>query len=400
MKIACIGNMNNMYFSLIRYLRDHRQDVDLFLYNNEFDHFSPEADSFNDNYKGYTKRLSWGKWQDLSRISKDEIRDEFKEYSFIIACGTAPAFLNFAGLHIDIFVPYGGDLYDLPFFKLKRKFLSYYKFSHHQRAGIKDADHIVMDATNEYHSNRTFKRLGVESKRIEIGFPMIYMPQYELDNLETYYDECPCYQEFMEIREKHDLVVFHQARHVWKTFLNDFASKGNDKLIKGFAAFVKANLETKACMICFDYGVDVDASKELIGQLGIENNVFWFPKMKRKNLMVGLSLADIGTGQFFHSWLSSGTIYEPLVMSKPLIHYREDDLYKDVYPELYPVLNVKNEKDVTEKLNDYIKRPDYYKEMGVKGRHWFQEYVVDRSIEVYLGIINKKQARINSEKTE
>ena len=50
-KIACIGNMNNNMFCLVRYLRDKGYDAHLFLVD-EFDHFLPGSDSYNLEYIG------------------------------------------------------------------------------------------------------------------------------------------------------------------------------------------------------------------------------------------------------------------------------------------------------------------------------------------------------------
>ena len=58
MKIACIGNMNNNMFCIVRYLRDMGYDANLFLLH-EQDVFIPSADSFNDDYLAYTHQLDW-----------------------------------------------------------------------------------------------------------------------------------------------------------------------------------------------------------------------------------------------------------------------------------------------------------------------------------------------------
>lgn len=46
MRIACIGNMNNIIAPTAQYLSDLGHEVDLFLLY-EFDHFKPEADYQN-----------------------------------------------------------------------------------------------------------------------------------------------------------------------------------------------------------------------------------------------------------------------------------------------------------------------------------------------------------------
>lgn len=42
-KVALVGNMNNNFFSLIRYLKDKNIQAELFLLNNEMGHFCPNV---------------------------------------------------------------------------------------------------------------------------------------------------------------------------------------------------------------------------------------------------------------------------------------------------------------------------------------------------------------------
>ena len=46
MKIALIGNMNNNFFSMLRYFRDLGMDATLFLFKNEQAHFLPKYDTW------------------------------------------------------------------------------------------------------------------------------------------------------------------------------------------------------------------------------------------------------------------------------------------------------------------------------------------------------------------
>ena len=45
MKIGIIGNMNNSYFSLARYLRDEGYDCELLIFTDEPEHFDPSCDT-------------------------------------------------------------------------------------------------------------------------------------------------------------------------------------------------------------------------------------------------------------------------------------------------------------------------------------------------------------------
>ena len=48
-RIACVGNMNNNMFSIMRHLRSRGYNADL-ICSNETEHFSPDADTFDKTY--------------------------------------------------------------------------------------------------------------------------------------------------------------------------------------------------------------------------------------------------------------------------------------------------------------------------------------------------------------
>src|SRR5918993_443400 len=114
MKIGIIGNMNNMYFPLARYLADEGYDCDLLLLNNEPSHFHPSADSFQQKFNFTIRQLTWGDPAHFFRDRKHAEKD-LSSYNFLIGSGTAPAFLNRMKRTLDLFIPYGEDLYIWPF---------------------------------------------------------------------------------------------------------------------------------------------------------------------------------------------------------------------------------------------------------------------------------------------
>ena len=116
-KVALLGNMNNNHNSVARYLRDAGFDAQLFLYENEASHFLPSFDQYEDNYKEYTNHLSWGSYKNFVFLNKKKIQNDLKEFDFVIGSRLAPAYLNKAGLVLDMAIPTGSDLYEFPFFQ-------------------------------------------------------------------------------------------------------------------------------------------------------------------------------------------------------------------------------------------------------------------------------------------
>lgn len=414
MKVALIGNMNNNFFSITRYLRDLGIDAELFLLD-EHPHFMPDADSFTDDYKEYTNKLNWPDFEFWKiKKYKKEILKDIKDYDFIIACHTAPAYLYIAGRDIDIFIPYGDDIHNAPFYdnyrcNIKKVTLieifsdlywnyKRYKWAQYQRRGIKRASYFNCDLSNK-ESEDIIYRLKIKGKRITTTLPFIYTPVYNIESIKNYYHKSKWYPDFKKIRDRFDFIIFHHSRHSWIQYPDKWSYKGNEKLFKGFAGFIKKKSNIRSCIVTFEYGPDIDNSKDLIKELGIENNIIWFPVIPRKEVMVGLSIADLGAGEFGLSWLSYGTIYEFMAMEVPSMHYRNDKFYIGKYPELYPMINAHSSEEITEKLLYFTERTQELKEIGKKACQWFLKHAVEKPINEYLGIIKEKIANDSNNRT-
>ena len=169
-RVACIGNMNNNFFSLVRYLRDKGIDAHLLLRNNEFKHFLPEADSYSADYLSYTHQLSWGHVTTWYTTSAHKIESDLREYDFLIGCGTVPAFLDKAGRNLDLFIPYGSDLYGFPFMRFPWFIPLFFHFSRSQRRAIKKARYICLDFSNN-EFEKPLIRIDISGQRLHPRAP-------------------------------------------------------------------------------------------------------------------------------------------------------------------------------------------------------------------------------------
>jgi glycosyltransferase involved in cell wall biosynthesis len=394
-KIACIGNMNNNLFNMTRYLRLEGYDVELFLLSDESAHFHPSNDCFGNEYEKYTTQLEWGNAFSLEKASKNEICESLSGFGFYIGCGSTPAYFMKAGLKLDLFVPYGSDLYDSPFFRLvhPKRLLQRKRFSAMQKLGIECTDNILLDSANELFE-KPLKKLSYSGRRLSSGIPMIYAPEYNEINLAKHGSSIDAYTKTRDLSSKNKLVIFQHSRHVWKTTSDPVSIKRNDKLLKALSSLVHDLKVTDVHLVTLEYGEDVQYSKELVKELGVEEYVTWLPKMSRRDLMACISLVDVVAGEFNLSWLSYGVVYEAMVACKPILHYRHDELYKDDYPELYPMLNARSEKEITEQLVKAYNDIEALINIGVNARRWYDKYVVSNSISVICNLIESKKNEI------
>jgi glycosyltransferase involved in cell wall biosynthesis len=194
-----------------------------------------------------------------------------------------------------------------------------------------------------------------------------------------------------QYRERHFPLIFLPSRQLWKSRPHKFSNKGTDILVRGFADFVKNASGADPCLVMLEYGLDVDATKRLVGELGIEDHVRWLPMLPRRDIMACLTYCDVVGTHFGHGFFMSGVTFEALSMAKPIMGRRDNDNmnaeFAEDYPELYPIMNVNSSEGVTAALGDFLDRPDHYAEMGKRGREWYLTEVVERFQKEIRGLI-------------
>jgi glycosyltransferase involved in cell wall biosynthesis len=402
MRIAILGNMNNNFVALTQYLRDAGYDAHLF-YIPSADHFRPIADSFEPNHP-YYHEVGWLK-KHIHGVNEAKVREKLKDFSFFIGQGVEAAIAKKCGINMNIYFPYGSDFYKfawLPqqysfsqilfkvlfnkssYAELKRGTQAYYT-----KLVIKEAKNVYLDVTNPEYEKKLLD-IGLLGVYKHVAMPFVYLPQYQN---RTRWD-VHWKSNIDDIRAQHDFVLVYHGRHEWRDSkeynMNEFTTKNTHHLIKGFASFVAANPNAKAALVTIEYGGDVANSKKLISELGIESNVFWLPKMYRKDLMYLLSNADLGSGEFDKSYVTFGTIIETMAMGKPVVHYREDALYKEQYPELYPMYNAREPEQIAQALQEAYANPEARIAKGKQAQAWVKTYFIDRPLAAIIDIIENE----------
>lgn len=389
-KIVLIGNMNNNLSSLYRYLIDDGYDADLFLLENEPVHFHPSSDSFNEIFqKGYPKTLNWGNPLNILSFKVKDIVEVLSNYNFIICCGSSAAFIAKAKIKIDIFLPYGSDIYSLPFIQFAKNPIIFFKrivFAFYQRKGIENARMVICEKQAD-KVEKKIQKLNIGQRRIRKSIPIIHLPTYA-DFERKAEGNLKYYSEYKKLREKYDLLVFHPVRHSWKNPIDPLETKGNNFLFEGFAKFKLLYPSIKACIITFEYGAEVVDSKSLSYQLGIAKDVYWFPLQSRKEIMGGIYQSDIVVGELKDSFNLYGVVIEAIAMSKPILHSRVDSDFENDYPSLYSSLFANSPELVCERLSDYIKDPEYFKSLSKRNVSWYQENIVDNFLDNVYSLIN------------
>ena len=193
----------------------------------------------------------------------------------------------------------------------------------------------------------------MDGVRITCPPPLFYHKEYDSE-LCARQSENPYLPRLRELREKNDILILQHTRQFWKKSRDKWNLKGNDVLIKGYGEFLQMNPSVKSNLILFEYGIHVDASKNLIKELGIENHVTWLPKMPRKYLVSVIQISDLVVGELHHSWLTYCVVLETISMAKPLMQKRTDSEFLVAYSELYPMLHATSPASVREGFEEYL----------------------------------------------
>jgi len=404
-RVALVGNMNNNFFAIARYLRDMGYDAHLY-YRVGMEHFQPKADTHTDNYMNYCHQVNWVD-EGFYNINIEEVKRALKGYDFYIGQGDEAVAAYKAGFNMDVYYPYGSDVYKYAYLPQEFTFLQkvktilglnrisfaqmkYGTAAKYMRGVIVDADNILAEYTNEDFEEKLLG-LNIKGNYQYYPMPMLYYPEYE-KLAGTGFPDTELQREIKKMRDEHEFIVLYHGRQEWKTYHNDFTGKNTHHLIIGFANFLKSNPHANACLVMLEYGSDTEPSKALVEELGISGNVKWFPKMYRKDLISLVCSADVCTGEFGRSYLSFGTIIEAMLMKKPIIHYRDDSLYGH-HKELYPMLHAKEPDEITRAIAWAWNNKAALKQMGEDAYMWAVQYFINQPLQYLQGLIEAKRTK-------
>ncbi|MDE6958567.1 MAG: hypothetical protein K2O80_03305, partial [Helicobacter apodemus] len=231
------------------------------------------------------------------------------------------------------------------------------------------------DVLNVAAYEQSIMELGLTSKVIAFKtFPYIYMDIYQRAVIPKFFNSSYWAEDFYSLTKDTQFVVFHHARHSWKSVREEgrlVADKCNDRVLQAFAAFVKDNKKYKPKLLTFEYGSDINASKQMVEELGIQNYVQWLPIMNRKDIMVGLYYASCATGQFHIGCIGGGVQSEALVASVPLIHYVNPLKYN--LKEIYPFVQAKEIGEIQRGFESCFKNPKKNQDKANEALKWMQK---------------------------
>jgi glycosyltransferase involved in cell wall biosynthesis len=159
------------------------------------------------------------------------------------------------------------------------------------------------------------------------------------------------------------ILLFSPSRQMWN-------EKGNDKMIKAFAKFIK--VFPNSMLILVEWSRDTNKSKELVNSLHISEKVQWIQPVPKKQLIKYYNAADIILDQFIlGSWGTSTP--EAMSCQKPVLMFYKNEYIKRAFGENPPILNSYSEEDIFSNLVKLAKDPDFRISLGKQSREWIKK---------------------------
>lgn len=400
MKVAVIDNTCNNGYVMMRYLNDEGIDTDLLVFDDSKGHGDPANDTYGFEYFDKIINTQW-KGKGLLWLSRKEIETHLNKYDLIIGSDYTPALFYKLKRQLDIFFPHGTDLFNYPFNPLSftgniKKSIGEWILGKWQYRGIQSyTRHFVFELSNDENETYVKRIQNAQFQRQYMTTPLIYWPQYTKEFIEKFSQNSGNAKVLSVLKEQGYTIVFHHCQQQWANPYHYLFYKGNDKLIRGFADFIKKHPDKKMKLVMIERGADVQLSKELINELDIADYVLWFAFMPRKEIMACIHYADIGVGELGHSWYTYSVVSEFMTMAVPLVHTCNIEYYKTIHEDIYPMFTASTAEDITRTLENFFQNPETFRETGKLSKEWFKKNIILRFLNFIKEEIKNKQKRLS-----
>jgi hypothetical protein len=223
-------------------------------------------------------------------------------------------------------------------------------------------------------------RLGLESKKICFlphAFDDVKLDRFRQGNI--------------SIPDRETVEFFCPSRQHWRD-QNPSLTKGSDLMLRAAANVAAEGHRFRLVLV--EWGMDVDASKALVSELGIEQLVSWIPPMNKKSLWHQYCRSHAVLDQFSLPALG-GVGFEVLALGRRLITKIDVDQLKLFFGCAPPVFSGTDVMELTNSIRSVVLDPEDKAQKGMAGRQWIKDYhsarrIVALQANVYLSLIGEK----------
>jgi glycosyltransferase involved in cell wall biosynthesis len=288
----------------------------------------------------------------------------FDRYDFIVAYSTDGIYPMVAGN--TNFASYEhGTIRDIPFENTDRGRLCALTYQHSPAVFITNTDCVP-----------AADRLGIERAR------QYWMP-HALDTHKIFgiYDEMR-----PQVEVANDPAVFFSpARQHWQVD-DSGLGKGNDKIIHAAKILSDQGADFKVEFV--EWGQDVDATKKLISDLGVDRHFGWRPAFRKRELLIEYLRAAAVIDQFVFPAMG-GITFEALAMGRPVISYLDAQQLGTFFGEAPPIHNCSTAEDIAKAMHSVIYDAKANIKLGQDAQNWVRKYhSSERVLDIQLRAIS------------
>lgn len=332
LKIAWLGNLGNVGFNSVKLLRESRVEASLFLEKSYLNQYGPGNPNYE--YQGAATE-SFVKLQERDLHARIIHKLGFKSYcepyarhigkNFSIIQAQTTNEITAQRISRRYGIPYtalttGADLSELAYEDSP--------WGHQYRQALNEASHIFLVNTDQFNHLR---RLNLDHR------PHSFLP---------FNIHCNRFHRIAnEINKK--TIFFSIARLDWCSKVRH-SIKRNDIFFRGFAEYCRNNENNFELWIA-DWGVDKEATRALIADLGISGQTKFIQTGDKSYLYELLKSVNVVVDQFHLGAVGLATL-EAMAMSRPVFAYCDEIGAKEAYDETMPVFNCSNEQEVYAEL--------------------------------------------------
>ena len=164
--------------------------------------------------------------------------------------------------------------------------------------------------------------------------------------------------------------IFMPSRQHWVDGDPNWA-KGNDNVIR--ATKILKDQGYKPQVVFIEWGNDVDASKELIKELDVEDLINWSPMLNKQQLWEMYIQSTAVIDQFLLPGIS-GVSFEAMTLGIPVITHDEGDLNERFFGKAPPLLAASNPEQVATQIKKLIVEKKMRSKVGNKSAKWILDY--------------------------
>jgi glycosyltransferase involved in cell wall biosynthesis len=180
-----------------------------------------------------------------------------------------------------------------------------------------------------------------------------------------------------------DFILLSPSRHDWHI-------KGTDRLLRGFAEFVRVE-RPNSLLLLNEWGLEIDRSKTLIRELGLDSNVRWLPPLPKLRLIDAYRAADVVLDQFLIGTFGA-VAPEAMSCGRPVVMAFDAAHHEWCFPVLPPVINARTPEQIHEALARLARDPEERGRIGRMGRAWIEEHhsssvVLEKQFAVYENVL-------------